>query len=199
MRLPFRKPLRALAAIGRWRPFAFVTHRNPVRNGMDSPPSVQTKRENQFFGSPARSFGCYRPVSNPGHLRLHPVSTSGCAGKHHSVNCSPSVSSGVGSAPSAGIILAVAVRLFQHSPRHTAPPAADARPCAVSSPQRPCVLRVVLGCTAPVCIRSIRPCALVRRNSQSSWIYAMDAAGDFIAVTRRAASGGSSWSRRIPY
>ena len=114
MRLPFRKPLRALAAIGRWRPFAFVTHRNPVRNGMDSPPSVQTKRENQFFGSPARSFGCYRPVSNPGHLRLHPVSTSGCAGKHHSVNCSPSVSSGVGSAPSAGIILAVAVRLFQH-------------------------------------------------------------------------------------
>lgn len=37
MRLPFRKPLRALAAIGRWRPFAFVTHRNAVRNGMDSP------------------------------------------------------------------------------------------------------------------------------------------------------------------
>ena len=72
-------------------------------------------------------------------------------------------------------ILAVAVRLFPACPRHTARPAADAPP-----------LRSVIRCNAlgaargswaarrPCAIRSMRPCALVSRNSPSSWIYAMD-------------------------
>ena len=58
-----------------------------------------------YFATRPRSFGRYRLVSAPAILHPHPVSTIGCAGKNYSVSCSPSVSSGVGSAPNAGIFL----------------------------------------------------------------------------------------------